>query len=194
MDKLKHFKIEADGWISKLDALDAGLTFMRRNLCKDNPENSIFKRAMRMSDTIKGWKCMLRKEKTKRCMKRMEELSSSRLTLDEVDKVIQNESMWRSFNDIVDRMGNNLPVSKRKMDSCTIMITALLTFQSWQWPGAVVNATMSEYRNSTEIQQEGETLTILRVADKKTGLFEDNLKFKKTPSLTQKQLLMNRWQ
>ena len=27
MDKCKHFKIEADGWILKLDALDAGLTF-----------------------------------------------------------------------------------------------------------------------------------------------------------------------
>ena len=101
MDKLKRFKIKAVGWISKLDALDAGLTFMRRNLCKDDPENSIFKREMQMSDTIKGWKCTLHKEKTKRCMKRMEELhvSSSRLTLDEVDEVIQNESMWRSFND-----------------------------------------------------------------------------------------------
>ena len=43
-----------------------------------------------------------------------------------------------------------------------------------------MNATMSEYRNSTEIQQEGETLTILRVADHKTGLFEDYLKFKDT--------------
>lgn len=108
MDKLKRFKIEADGRISKLDALDAGLTFMRRNLCKDDPESTIFKHAMRMSDTIKGWKCMLRKEKTKQCMKRMEELSSLRLTLDEVDEVIQNGSMWRSFNDIVDRMGKDL--------------------------------------------------------------------------------------
>ena len=171
MDKLKRFKIEADGRISKLDALDAGLTFMRRNLCKDDPNNTIFQRAMRMSDTIKGWKCTLRKEKTKRRMKRMEDLSSSHLTLDEVDEMIQNESMWRSFNDIVDRMGKDLQVSTQEMDSCTIMVAALLTFRSWQRPGAVVNATMSEYRNSTEIVQEGETLTILKVADHKTGLF-----------------------
>ena len=32
MDKCKHFKIEADGQISKLNALDAGLTFLRRSL------------------------------------------------------------------------------------------------------------------------------------------------------------------
>ena len=72
---------------------------------------------------------------------------------------------------IVDRIGKDLPVSKCEMDSCTIMVTALYTFRSWQWLGAVANVTMSEYHNSTEIQQEGETLTILRVADHKTGLF-----------------------
>ena len=146
IDKLKRFKVEADGQISKLDALDVGLMFMRRNLCKDDPDNSIFKRAMRISDTIKGWKCTLRKEKTKRRMKRMEDLSSSNLTLDEVDEVIQDKSMWKSFNDIVDRVGKDLPVSKREMDSCTIMVAAMLTFRSWQRPGAVANATMAEYR------------------------------------------------
>ena len=102
-------------------------------------------------------------------MKRMEDLSSSNLTLDEV---IQDKSMWKSFNDIVDRVGKDLPASKREMDSCTIMVTAMLTFRSWQRPGAVANATMTEYRNSQEIVQEGETVTVLRVADHKTGLFE----------------------
>ena len=101
---------------------------------------------MRMSDTIKGWKCTVQKEKTKRCMKRMEELSSSRLTLDEVDKVIQNESMWKSSNEIVDRMGKDLPISKCEMDSCTIMVAALLTFRSWQRPGAVDLETVCEQR------------------------------------------------
>ena len=87
-------------------------------------------------------------------MKRMEDLSSSNLTLDEVDEVIQDKSMWKSFNDIVDRVGKDLPVSKREMDSCTIMVTAMLTFRSWQRPGAVANATMTEYRNSQEIVQD----------------------------------------
>ena len=64
-DKCKQFKIEADGQICKLDAIDAGLTFIRRKLFKDDPNNSSFQRAMRMSDTIKGWKATLRKDKTK---------------------------------------------------------------------------------------------------------------------------------
>ena len=171
IDKCKHFKVEADGWILKLDALDAGLTFLRRSLCKDDPDNTIFKCAMLMSDTIKGWKCMLRKEKTKRRMKRMEELCSSKLSLDEVDDVIQSEAMWKDFNEIVDKMGKELPASKREMDTCTIMVAALLTFRSWQRPGAVANATLAEYKKCTDIQQEGETVTIIRVADHKTGLF-----------------------
>ena len=164
INKCKRFKIEADGWISKLDALDAGLTFLRRTLCKDDPDNAIFKRAMQMSDTIKGWK-------TKRRMKRMEELSSSKLTLDEVDDVIQSEAMWRDFNEIVDKMGKELPASKCEMDSCTIMVAALLTFQSWQRPGTVANATLKEHQKRTDIQQQGDTVTIVRVADHKTGLF-----------------------
>ena len=107
-----------------------------------------------MSDTIKGWKCTLRKEKTKRRMKRMEELSSSKLTLDEVDDVIQSEAMWKGFNEIADKM-----------------VAALLTFRSWQRPGAVANATLAKYKKRTDIQQQGETVKIIRVADHKTGLF-----------------------
>ena len=38
-------------------------------------------------------------------MKRIEDLSSLNLNLDEVDDVIQDKSTWKSFNDIVDRGG-----------------------------------------------------------------------------------------
>ena len=100
-------------------------------MCKDDPDNSIFKHTMRISDMVKGLKCTLWNEKTERHMKRMEELSSSSLTLDKEEEVIQNGSMWSSFNEIVDRMGKDLPISKHEMDSCTIMVAALLTFWSW---------------------------------------------------------------
>ena len=160
-----------DGQIYKQDAIDAGLTFIRRKLFKDDPESGTFQRAMRMSDTIKGWKGILRKVKTKRRMKRMEELSSSTLTLDDVDDVIQSEELWRDFVAVSNKLGDNLPVSKWEMDACTVMVAALLTFRSWQRPGAVANATLVEYRKRTEIQKEGETLTIIKVAEHKTGLF-----------------------
>ena len=37
IDKCKHFKLEADGQIRKLDLLEAGLTFIRRRILKDDP-------------------------------------------------------------------------------------------------------------------------------------------------------------
>ena len=55
---------------------------------------------MRMADTIKGWKATLRKEKTKRRMKHMVELSPSHHTLDEVDDIIQSEAMWKDFTKV----------------------------------------------------------------------------------------------
>ena len=35
----------------------------------------------------------------------------------------------------------------------------------------MANATLAEYKKHTDIQQEGETVTIIRVADHKMGLF-----------------------
>ena len=111
------------------------------------------------------------KKKTKRRMRRIEELSSSTLSLDEVDDVIQDEAMWRDFIDVSDKLGDKLPVSTREMNACMIMMATLLTFRSWQRPGAVANATLAEYKNRTEVRHEGETVTIIKVAEHKTGLF-----------------------
>ena len=108
-DKCKRFKIEADGQISKLDALDAGCTFMWRSL-----------RMIPITPcSSRRCKATLRKEKTKRRMQRMEELISCKLTLDEVDDVIQNERMWKDFTELPDKLGKDLTVSRKKMDMCT---------------------------------------------------------------------------
>ena len=101
----------------------------------------------------------------------MEELSSSKLTLDEVDNVIQSEAMWKDFKKMVDQRGKELPASKCEMNTCTITVAALLTFWSWQQPGAVANATLAEYNKLADIHQEGETVTIIMVANHKMGLF-----------------------
>ena len=93
------------------------------------------------------------------------------LSLDEVDDVIQDEAMWRDFVDVSDKLGDELPVSTREMNACTIMMATLLTFHSWQQPAAVANATIAEYKNRTKVQREGETVTIIKVAEHKTGLF-----------------------
>ena len=85
--------------------------------------------------------------------------------------VIQSEAMWKDFNKIVDQRGKELPASKCEMNTCTITVAALLTLWSWQRPGTVANATWVEYKKLTGIHQEGETVTIIMVANHKMGLF-----------------------
>ena len=42
-----------------------------------------------------------------------------------LDDVIQCEAMWSDFTEVVDKLrGKDLPVQKRGVDACTIMITA----------------------------------------------------------------------
>ena len=72
----------------------------------------------------------------------MEELSSCKLTLVEVNDV--NEQMWKDLTEVSDKLGKDLTLSRKKMDVCTIMVAALPTFRSWQRPAAVANATLEE--------------------------------------------------
>ena len=109
--------------------------------------------------------------RTKRRMRRLEKLSSSTLSLDDVDDVLQNEDVWSDFVDVSNKLCDELPVSTRKMNACMIMVATILTFCSWQRPGAVANATLAEYKNRTEIWREREMVTIIKVAEHKTGLF-----------------------
>ena len=51
-----------------------------------------FQQATHISDSIKGWKAVLQKEKTKRRMRRMEELSSSSWILKPVTLVLEGYS------------------------------------------------------------------------------------------------------
>lgn len=158
IDKCKRFKLEADGQISKLDSLEAGLVFIRHRMLKDDSNHHTFQQVTLISDSIKGWKAALRKMRTKRRMRRLEKLSSSTLSLDDVDDVLQNEDVWSDFVDVSNKLCDELPVSTRKMNACMIMVATILTFCSWQRPGAVANATLAEYKNRTEIWQKGRWL------------------------------------
>ena len=76
MDKVERSKCGPDGRVTKLDALDAALHFFRLELLKDDPNNALHTKALRMSETIKSWKATLRKQKTRKRIQRLEELSS----------------------------------------------------------------------------------------------------------------------
>ena len=76
MDKLECHGCGSDGRVTKLDAIDAALRFFRLELLKDDPSNVLYAKAMKITETIKGWKATLRKQKTRKRIQRMEELSA----------------------------------------------------------------------------------------------------------------------
>ena len=132
MDKLERYDCGSEGRVTKLDALDAALRFFRLELLKDVPGNALHTKALQMTETIKGWKATLRKQKTGKRIQRMEEVTSEAesLLLEEVEN-IRCEPRWGKFTTTAERLGKRLAVSESELNRCTIMIATVLTFRSW---------------------------------------------------------------
>ena len=172
MDKVERSKCGPDGRVTKLDALDAALRFFRLELLKDNPNNALHTKSLRISETIKSWKATLRKQKTRKRIQRMEELSaeSESLSLDDVEAIIHCDAMWDEFTTIAENLGKGLPISDHELNRCTVMVATLLTFRSWQRPGAAYHMTLDEWEHRKELKEGDQTSVVISVLKHKTGL------------------------
>ncbi len=159
-----------DGRVVKLDAFEAALRFLRLHILKDQQNTQQHLKAQQMSETIKGWKTTLRKQKRKKRVQRLEDLSATSLSPDEVDQVIKCESMWDEFAKTLRDVERGLEVSTSSLNQCTVMVAMLLTFRSWQCPGAVSNATLEEYRTREQVRAGDDLMTVVRVVEHKTAL------------------------
>lgn len=168
VDKLERHGCGPDGKVTKLDALDAALRFFRLELLKDDTNNALHMKSLQMTETIKGWKATLRKQKTRKRIQRLEELSSDAeaLSLESVEAIIHCDSMWDDFTTIADRLGKGLSASDSELNRCTVMVATVLTFRSWQRPGAAYNLTLDEWEKRSET---GDGV-VIKVLKHKTGL------------------------
>jgi hypothetical protein len=172
MDKLECHGCGSDGRVTKLDAIDAALRFFRLELLKDDPSNVLYAKAMKITETIKGWKATLRKQKTRKRIQRMEELSAEAdsLSLEDVENIIHVDAMWSDFTSLADRLGKGLPVTDAELNSCTVMVATLITFRSWQRPGAAYHPTLKEWGRRTETKDGKDVSVVIKVLKHKTGL------------------------
>ena len=86
--------------MSKIDALESALHFIRTKIAKEDPHDPAHVAAVRMSDTLQTWRRALRKVKRKKRVEKLEELSSEKLSLDDVyfDWLqYQLRCMWENF-------------------------------------------------------------------------------------------------
>ena len=171
LEKLGVSGCGPEGQLTKLDNLQTALRFVRMHILDDDAqENSeSFYRAMKMEDTIRGYKKTLRKSKQKRVEERLEHFSETPMSLSEVTAVVENESLWADFDNIIERAQKMENVSSAELNRCTLSVAALLLYKNWQRPGAVCNCTMEDLKNARVLLGEGEE-----------GLFQISVKEHKT--------------
>ena len=91
LDKLEHRGCGIEGRISKLDSLDAVLSFIQQRILCDNPQHAWHAQVVQIRRHIKAWKTTLRKGKTKLRAGRLDVLSSQKLTFEEVNKLLEKQ-------------------------------------------------------------------------------------------------------
>ena len=152
----------AGGQLSKLESLEAGLRFLRVDVLADDRGNHVFQRAQQESESIAGCKATIRKEKGRRRVQKLEELSSSKFTLDDVERALRTPAIWDDFSQTTRNVECRHEVTSSELNRATIVLAALLTFLSWQRPGAVANATLREFEHIQQHRVEsGEMMSVL---------------------------------
>ena len=169
-DKLERFGVGVEGQISKLDAIDAALSFIQLMVLKDKPTHPWHQRALRISESLKAWKAKLRKRKTRKRAQRLEDLSATQLSIMELTQVLDCRAMGDDFHDILRRVETGRKVSNGELQRSTAAIAALLMFKSWQRPGAVANMTMSEFLHHHLVKEGEDEVVVIRVKEHKTGM------------------------
>ena len=126
---------------------------------------------MKIADRLTVWRANLRKKRSKLRTARLEKQSAKKhhVTLEEVNKMLSCKQICEDFAGVVDSLRKGLPVKNQELNLCTTIIAALLIFRSWQRPGAVMNATLDEYKDRSEVRVRGEAMVVMKVAEHKTG-------------------------
>ena len=167
--KLKRAKIRPEGQLSKLDAICAGLRFLKVHILADE-SHPLYSQASRMELVLNGWKSTLRKEKRKLQKVRLQKLSSECLSLEEVSTLLECQLLWMHFNQTCIDSERQAAISGSRLDQATIALAASLLFKNWQRPGAVTNATVNEFEAAKVIVKGGEPLYVMSVEHHKTSL------------------------
>ena len=173
LDMLEHHGCGIEGRISKLDSLDAALSFIQQSILCDNPQHAWHAQGVQIHGHIKAWKATLRKGKMKLRARRLDVLSSQKLTFEEVNKLLEKQKkcgtnfmlVFRKFSKM-----KTLIIDDTSLRNCTASIAAILLFKSWSRPGAVTNLRISEYNNHKVVENAEGDVIVLRVDNHKTGL------------------------
>lgn len=86
-----------DGIVSKLDRIGDAVMFGRLAVLEDDRAAENFDELIKMGGNIQRWKAVLRKERKQKAAVRLQTLSKEKLSLTEVNAVVENKKMLDTF-------------------------------------------------------------------------------------------------
>ena len=169
VEKLKRASVGPEGQLSKLDALCAALRFVKVVVIRD-AYNPMYAQATGTIELISVWKTTLRRQKSILREKRLSELSSETLSRAEITSLLDCNPLWVHFDETCKAAECNTPaLTTAKLDQASVVLAGSLLYKNWQRPGAIVNATLTEFENANVVRTGDETVFVMKVVDHKTG-------------------------
>lgn len=170
MEKLKRSSVGPEGQLAKLDAVVCTLRFLKVVVLRGESSSPLFQQACHMSEVLSGWKVTLRRDKRKLRIKRLEELSCQDLSLDEVNALLDNAQMWKTFDTTCMRANLGETISTRLLNECSVILASSILYKNWQRPGAVCNATVEEFKSCKLVVRGSDApVYVMAVRDHKTA-------------------------
>ena len=127
-----------------------------------------YHKAQRVEDALRRWKGGLRPLKKQKNIERLEALSEESLSLQQVNKVIDNPCIWKDFRKTVRKVEDGGHISKEEKNLCVTVVLVMLLFKNWQRPGTVANLTTKEYRQAKPDMEGNREVLVIPIHDHKT--------------------------
>lgn len=168
VQKLTRAKVGPEGQLAKLDAFICALRFVKAVVIADC-SHPMHVDCTSTEEIIARWKKALRRQKVKLRKKRLQDLSCEQLSLEEVAALIDCKLLWSNINEINMDAERGKPITTSQLNMCSIAIAGSILYKNWQRPGAVCNASLSEYQNAKTIVQDVKTRYVMSVQQHKTS-------------------------
>lgn len=167
-EKLTALEVGAEGRLTKMERLGDAFRYMRFCLhSQPNPNSQAQLGDIDAAElSLSQWKTVLRREKKRLNMTRLERDSNQLPSFDTVSEVVDSKKLERTFNRIVEEKREGNEVGEEDLQLAMAAVAIPLMFQSSSRPGAVANMTIDEFERGSL----ADDLFIVSVAEHKAGI------------------------
>ena len=167
ISKLEDSGVGPDGIVTKLQRIQTALEYLLISEQLDTSSEELFRRAEVTKLSLRNWRSTLSKEKRRKQIIRLEELSDVALDFEQVNRLIESRELLQLFNDTVKEVS---PPARDTLD-CMVWIAARSMYKNSQRPGAIVNMTLKEVTDAirNEHHEGDDHYLVIRVSEHKTA-------------------------